>query len=133
METTGADLALIGTLKEVHEARRRKSADGKVSDKLSAPIKAWLEAHPGEDMYDGESGISAWLTAATMQTWDVRTMVFRDPELVTALAHMGLLTVQTTPFNSLLKSAPNDDLVKATDYRATTEQLRLNVGDKEDE
>lgn len=95
---------LEGTLRELWQARQAKNAAEADNDRLSAPIRKWLAAHPGEELRDGESGVVAFATARRTRVYDLRRLT---DEQVIALRDAGCLDLKPTLFMKLQEAAPN--------------------------
>lgn len=122
----------VASLALLSGARETKNAASKAEKKLAEPVKQWLELNEGEDLYDGETEIAAWLQSKKRTTWDMRTMAQRNPELLTYLALSGLITVTTKAFDTLRKAGDSAQLLDAEGYKITGETFDLKVGTREE-
>lgn len=126
-----ADVArekLVATLNQLFQARQAKNEASKDDTKLSAAIKQYLElAGEGEELLDREHGIRAFLTSTRRTEWDLRPLT---DDVVIALKHAGLLTIQTAAFDALRKAAPStvaDDVLATPGVRSESENYSLQV------
>ena len=108
---------LINILPSAYSAKRT-AADTKSSyEDYQKIIKPWLEAHPGEQLYDGETEITAALgSRAGTPTLDWRTLAEANPELALWALKMGLATFNNKAFDALETSAQFAELVDLKGY-----------------
>ena len=85
---------LLGLLRAYVGLRAERDAAAKGMDALSKQIKPYLEAHPGEVLFDGESRIEASLQERSGGvTYDLISIHKADPILFQRLFDTGCLTV----------------------------------------
>ena len=97
MTTEPAELSegqLIGLLRVYVDYRRREAEAGEVKDQVGGQLKRWLEAHPGEVLWDGETRLEGRLQqrAGTI-TYDLLGIEEFDPPLFNRLLRLGCLRV----------------------------------------
>ncbi len=73
--------------------RASKSSAEREMERISKEVKPWLEAHPEEQLIDGERGFVVFLqTRGGGETYDMTRM---PDDLVLLLHHMGALSINT--------------------------------------
>ena len=76
-------------------------------------MRAWLEKHPGEFLYDGESRVAAQLRDRRgPPQLDVLGLAERHPELITWLARMGALKLDRDMWAALQAKAIEVERIK---------------------
>lgn len=74
--------------------RTARSLCEKQLEDLAKPLRVWLESHEGEELYDGERKIRAYLQSRRgAPPYDLRPMYERDRPLFEQLLYNGCLRV----------------------------------------
>ena len=96
--------------------RRQRDDLDRAYKKAAEPVRAYLDAHPGEELRDGESGITACLQErAGGLALDVMTLAEKAPHLLTWLAVRGGLKLDATAWKAIKdKAAEAVDLKRYT-------------------
>lgn len=85
---------LEALLVEFASTRSMKSGLETYLDGMTRRLKAWLDAHPGEELVDGEHGLRAYLQPRRGQRpYDLLSLRLADPVLFERLLDLGCLTV----------------------------------------
>jgi hypothetical protein len=93
---------LIALLKGLYEIKRQRNDLDDAYKKASEPVRAWLDAHPGEQLYDGESRIVARLQDRTgAPELDVISLYQKDPETILGLASFGCLKLDAKAWQAI--------------------------------
>lgn len=95
--------ALVAKLLPLWEARQAKNEASKDEERLSGPVKQFLELNPDVTSLDDlEHDVHASLQRRGSTEWDLRPLADDD---VLALKAAGLLTIRTRAFDELRKAA----------------------------
>ena len=106
-ELTASDI--LALLRPYVEAREQRDAYAGQVERLASLIKGYLDAHTGEEMYDGEAGIIAKLQERhASPTYEPASM---PPELIDRLHKAGALGVSPALLRAL-EGQEIADLVK---------------------
>ena len=99
-EFTAADLeAMLPALFDMRRERERLDGAYKTA---SGPVRAWLDAHPGEQLREGESGISATLQERRgSDELDVIRLAENRADLLLWLALHGCLRLDGAAWKAL--------------------------------
>lgn len=85
--------------------RERKDADDLLKT-LAKPLREYLERHPGEQIYDGERRVRAFLqTKKGTPEMDLMTLTEKDPFLATWALNHGLLKLDKKAWDGLAGKA----------------------------
>ena len=103
---------LVPLLRAYCEARTQREVYGKQTEQLGALIKAYLQSHPGEVLWDGETRMEARLQMRAGVIYDLVSIRAKNPVLFDRLADLGCLTV-----DSQVLKAQLDQLPGVEDYR----------------
>ena len=99
MTTEPAELSegqLIGLLRVYVDYRRREAEAGEGKDQVGGQLKRWLEAHPGEVLWDGETRLEGRLQArAGTPTYDLLGIREHDDSLFQRLLALGCVSIES--------------------------------------
>lgn len=99
-ELTHGDLA--GMLLPCVNAKNRQKDAGDLLKTLAKPIREYLEQHPGEELYDGEQRIRAFLQPrAGTPELDCMALAEKNPALATWAMTHGLLKLDKKAWDGL--------------------------------
>ena len=116
---------IIALLKDALAAKESAADFTKSFEKQTPPIRAYLEAHPDEDLYDGEHRIRAWLQSGGSKTkYDAPASIRKaNPKLYKRLWLLGCFEVDSAAVTLAIKSG----YLSAGDiapYKATGERTK---------
>lgn len=111
-ETEQDTRALVESLVLIRARRDQRKAVNDDLEALEGPVKAWLEAHPGETLADLERGITAEIEETNKPVeWDIKSMAEQHPQRVIEAALMGLLSGRTSAIRSQRGKAACADML----------------------
>ncbi len=91
---------LVGLLAPYVETRRKRDISAKHLDLLAHQLKEYLEAHDGEELWDGEKGIIARMqTRSSTEHYDTANMPI---DLIQKLWQANALKVDTAMIKALV-------------------------------
>ena len=86
------DRDLLAMLPLYVDLRERETSAKEEKERIGKPIRKYLEEHPGETLYDGESDIEGRLQRrSSAPQYDLLSLFEREPELFKRLLHSGCL------------------------------------------
>ena len=103
-EFTEAQLTAL--LPGIYQLKRMRDDSADQYKNATAPIRAWLDAHPGDFLRDGETGISARLQDRKgSQEIDAIRLAEAKPELLLWLARQGCLKLDANGWKGMVGKA----------------------------
>lgn len=104
---------LIGLLAGAYALKRQRDDLDKAYKTATKPVREWLEAHPGERLWDGENSLFATLQERSgSQRLDAMSLTEKRPDLLAWLASQGCLSLDNRAY-----AAVEDKAIQALDVK----------------
>ena len=121
--------ALVEKLVHIRALKDQLATLKRQIEENESPVRAWLEAHPGEVLVDLERGITAELREKNKPAEVDLISAAKHPEneaLIAEAARMGLLSARLTPLRAQRgASAAADMLLRFETPGGATHELRI--------
>ena len=108
---------LLAMLVGLYEIKRQERDAKRAYEKGAKPVRDWLDAHPGETLRDGETGIEGRLQPRQgSPDLDVMRLAEANPDLLRWAAVRGILRLDLAAFRALDGKAR--EMVEIGDFMA---------------